>query len=256
MDKQTLRPIVFEILKKTPQTHFHAIENDVRKLVDSYDRGDVLTLQEILWDLLVQGVLAPGKNSLNLNLPFVHLTDYGAQCLDDGRILAHDPDGYIERLIDLVNADVDDFVLQTTREALMVFASGSWMSSVILLARVAEFLFDQLASMLLGGSSAQDDDIDRLGTSHRFSRSQAETVIHILLHRSLPSDQISSLEPQLNGLLALLQYSRHQDGAPRLPHPSRDQVLGFLLLLPEQCAFVYHLMNNLEGDAAAQEESD
>lgn len=251
MDKQTLRPVVFEILKKTPQTHFHAIENDVRKLVDSYDRGDVLTLQEILWELLVQGVLAPGKNSLNLNLPFVHLTDYGAQCLEDGRILAHDPDAYIERFTRQIGPDIDDFVLQTTREALIVFASGSWVSSVILLARVTEFLFDHLASLLLSIPSHQGDDIERLDAAHRFSRNQAEAVIHILLHRNLPSELISSLEPQLNGLLALLQYSRHQDGAPRAPQPSRDQVLGFLLLLPEQCAFVYHVLNILEGKAAS-----
>ena len=251
MDKQTLRPVVFEILKKTPQTHFHAIENDVRKLVDSYDRGDVLTLQEILWELLVQGVLAPGKNSLNLNLPFVHLTDYGAQCLEDGRILAHDPDAYIERLTGQVGLDIDGFVVQTTREALVVFASGSWTASVILLARVTEFLFDHLARLLLSTPSHQGDDIERLDAARRFSRSQAEAVIHILLHRNLPSELISSLEPQLNGLLALLQYSRHQDGAPRAPQPSRDQVLGFLLLLPEQCAFVYHLLNVLEGEAAS-----
>ncbi|MCK5248125.1 hypothetical protein KAR02_14570, partial [Candidatus Bipolaricaulota bacterium] len=96
MDKATLRPYVFEILKKTQQTHFHAIENDLRKVVESYERHDVLTLQEILWELLVQGVLAPGKNSLNLNLPFVHLTEYGSQCIEDGRILAHDPDRYVE----------------------------------------------------------------------------------------------------------------------------------------------------------------
>lgn len=249
MDKQTLRPVVFEILKKTPQTHFHAIENDLRKLVESYERSDVLMLQEILWELLVQGVLAPGKNSLNLNLPFVHLTDYGAQCLEDGRILAHDPDAYIERLTRRIGRDIDELVLQTTREALSVFLSGSWTSSVILLARVAEFLFDQLAGTVLG-TRQQGDGTERLEASPRFSRSQAEAVIDRLLHRNLPALSGSSLEPQLNGLLALLQYSRSQDGSPRWPHPSRDQVLGFFLLFPEQCAFVYHLLNVLEGATA------
>ncbi len=250
MDKQTLRPVVFEILKKTPQTHFHAIENDLRKLVESYDRGDVLTLQELLWELLIQGVLAPGKNSLNLNLPFVHLTDYGAQCLEDGRILAHDPDAYIERLTSCVGRDIAEFVVQTTREALMVFTSGGWTSSVILLARVAEFLFDQLAGRL-HRTQQHGDGIDQLEASHRFSRSQAEAVIEVLLHRNLATEISGSIEPQLNGLMALIQYSRSQDGSPRWPQPSRDQVLGFFLLFPEQCAFVYHLMNVLEGEAAS-----
>ncbi|MCK5246489.1 hypothetical protein KAR02_06295 [Candidatus Bipolaricaulota bacterium] len=250
MDKQTLRPVVFEILKKTPQTHFHAIENDLRKLVESYERRDVLTLQEILWELLVQGVLAPGKNSLNLNLPFVHVTDYGAQCLEDGRILAHDPDRYIEQLIHRVGSELDDLVIQSTREALAVFLSGSWSSSVILLARAAEFLFDQLADTLVS-TRRHNDDIQALESSTRFTRSQAQAAIQLLQHRSLAAEISGSIEPQLNGLMALIQFSRNQDGTPRLPQPSRDQVLGFLLLFPEQCAFVYHLMSILEGDAAA-----
>ena len=250
MDKQTLRPVVFGILKKTPQTHFHAIENDLRKLVESYERRDVLTLQEILWELLVQGVLAPGKNSLNLNLPFVHVTDYGAQCLEDGRILAHDPDRYIEQLTRQVGSELDDLVIRSTREALAVFLSGSWTSSVILLARAAEFLFDQIADTIVS-TRRHNDDIQALESSARFSRSQAQAVTQLLQHRSLAAEISGSIEPQLNGLLALIQTSRNQDGSPRWPQPSRDQVLGFFLLFPEQCAFVYHLIRILEGNAAA-----
>jgi hypothetical protein len=251
MDKATLRPYIFEILKKTPQTHFHAIENDLRKVVESYERHDVLTLQEILWELLVQGVLAPGKNSLNLNLPFVHLTEYGSECLEDGRILAHDPDRYVERLRETAGAGIDDFVLHSVREALTVFVSGSWSSAVILLARAAERLFDQLANASIRAGHRDGRGTKRLEESSRFSRSRAHAVVRSLQHRSLPSPLAESIEPQLNGLLALIQLSRNQDGSPRWAQPSRDQVLGFFLLFPEQCAFVYHLMDALEGEAAS-----
>ena len=251
MDKATLRPYIFEILKKTPQTHFHAIENDLRKLVENYERHDVLTLQEILWELLVQGVLAPGKNSLNLNLPFVHLTDYGSQCLEDGRILAHDPDRYVERLMETAGEGMDDFVLHSVREALAVFLSGSWSSAVILLARAAEYLFDRLANASIRAGHRDGRGTKRLEESPRFSRSRAHAVIRSLEHRSLPLPLSESIEPQLNGLLALIQLSRNQDGSPRWDQPSRDQALGFFLLFPEQCAFAYHLMDALEGEAAS-----
>jgi len=250
MDKKTLRPLVLEILKKTPQTHFHAIENDLRKLTESYERHDVLTLQEILWEMLVQGVLAPGKNSLNLNLPFVHLTDYGTQCLEDGRVLAHDRDGYIAALVKKVGGDLDELVLQSTRGALDAFQTGSWPASTILLARAAEYLFDQLAGVLLTVPSPTGTQA--LDSSDRFSRGQARAVIDALLHLNLTEDVYSAVEPQLNGLLALIQHSRNQDSSPRWPESSRDQVLGFLLLFPEQCAFVYHLMGLLEGQLASQ----
>jgi len=250
MDKATLRPHVFEILKKTPQTHFHAIENDLRKLVESYERHDVLTLQEILWELLVQGVLAPGKNSLNLNLPFVHLTEYGALCLDDGCALAHDPDRYLEKLADTVGNRIDAFVLNSVREALAVFLGGNWSAAVILLARIAEHLFDQLADALVNTNRSDGGESNRLETLGCSSLNRAQGVIQSLQQYSLPEQEADVVEPQLNGLLGLIQLSRSQDGAPRWTRPSRDQVLGFFLLFPEQCAFVYHLINRLVGGAA------
>ncbi|MBU0595900.1 hypothetical protein KJ567_04370, partial [Candidatus Bipolaricaulota bacterium] len=82
MEKQQIRELTLQVLQKNPQTHVHMIENEIRQLTNEYDRHDTLALQEVVWDLLVQGVLAPGKNSLNLNLPFVHVTEYGACCLD------------------------------------------------------------------------------------------------------------------------------------------------------------------------------
>ena len=245
MDKATLRHYVFEILRKTPQTHFHAIENDLRRLDESYERQDVLTLQEILWELLVQGVLAPGKNSLNLNLPFVHITEYGSQCLEDGRILAHDPDGYIKRLAEIAGDELDDFVLETVRAALVVFSAGSWASSVIILARVAEHLFNRIANAVIHSGRADGQGTEELEGSPHFSRSRARIVIQALLARSLPEEINESIEPQLNGLSALIQLSRNQDGSPRWPRSSRDQVLGFFMLLPEQCSFVYHLLDTM-----------
>ena len=253
MDKTTLRPYIFEILKKTPQTHFHAIENDLRKLVESYERHDVLALQEVLWELLVQGVLAPGKNSLNLNLPFVHLTEYGTQCLDDGRILAHDPDRYIARLTETIETEIDDLVLHSVRAALDVFLTGRWTTSVILLARAAEVLFDRLANVLISAQKHDNGESHESTATPRSSRRRAQAVIQALQQcSSLPAIVSESIEPQINGLLSLLQLSRNQDGSPRWPQSSRNQVLGFFLLFPEQCSFVYHLVTALEGEAASQ----
>lgn len=251
MDKATLRPHIFQILKKTPQTHFHAIENDLRKTVESYERHDVLILQEVLWDLLIQGVLAPGKNSLNLNLPFVHVTEYGAQCLEDGRILVHDPDSYIEHLQETAGKEIDDVVLHSVREALAVFLSGSAFSAVILLARAAEHLFDRLAATLIRAGHRDRRGTKQLEEWPRFSRRRTDAVIRSIQHRSLPPRLDESIELQLNGLLALIQLSRNRDGSPRWTTPSRDQVRGFLLLFPDQCAFVYHLIDALEGKAAS-----
>ncbi len=245
MDKATLRSTVFEILRKTPQTHFHAIENDVRRALETYERHDVLLLQEVLWDLLVQGVLAPGKNSLNLNLPFVHVTEYGAQCMDDGRTLAHDPDGYLRQLAMSVEAPIDEVVLQSVRGALSAFLTGNYASAVILLARAAECLFDRLADAVVGHADADLPGKAEIQATPRSSRRRGEAVVHAVRHCTLPEPLRESVDPHLNGLLALIQLSRQVDGSPRWPDPTRDQVQGFVLLFPEQCAVVYRLLDAL-----------
>ncbi len=251
MDKETLRTTVFELLKKTPQTHFHAIENDVRRLDETYERHDVLLLQEVLWELLVQGVLAPGKNSLNLNLPFVHVTPYGAQCLEDGRILVHDPDGYIQHFDRITGHRTDAFITQTLGDALSVFHGSTRSATAVHLARIAEHLFDQLADSLIRTGTRDGKGTKRLESASRFSRSRAQAVIHALEHRDIPSALLDLVEPQLNGLLALMQHARAQDGSPRVAVVTRDQLLGFFMLLPEQCAFVYHLLEALDSPLPA-----
>ena len=144
MDRTLLRPLVFEILRRTPQTHVHAIESEIRQKADGYERADALAVQEVVWDLLLQGVLAPGKNSLNLHLPFVHVTEYGARCLDEGAIAAYDPDGMISRVRDLTNDAVSEAILETLRDALLAFHRGLFRASLVLLSRAAKELLREV----------------------------------------------------------------------------------------------------------------
>jgi len=250
MDKATLRPHVFEILRKTPQTHFHAIENDIRRRVEEYERHDVLVLQEILWELLIQGVLAPGKNSLNLNLPFVHVTEYGASCLDDGRILVHDPDGYITRFLATTSGRADGSVVQFVREALAGFLSGNRTSSIVMLSAAAEWLFDRLAQVLIESGSIGSPTVQELKASPSASGRRVQAVLGAVQECSLAPEIQALIEPQLNGLATVIQRTRSKEGLPRWTQPSQDQVLGYFLLFPEQCAFVYHLEEALKKTAA------
>jgi hypothetical protein len=251
MDKATLRPHVFEILKMTPQTHFHAIENEVRRRVETYERHDVLILQELLWELLLQGVLAPGKNSLNLNLPFVHVTEYGATCLDDGRILVHDPDAYMARLVASTDEQVDAVVIQLVREALEAFLNGNRTASIVMLSLIGERLFELLARVLVQTEMIDKPLAETLGGLPSSSGQRIQAVIRAVQECSLaPEDEAAAL-PHLNGLATPLQLVRTDTGTPRWIEPSHDQVLGLFLLFPEQCAFVYHLEKLLRKAAAS-----
>jgi hypothetical protein len=249
MDKASLRPLVLEILRKTPQTHLHAIETEIRKRTDDYARHDVLTLQEILWDLLVQGVLAPGKNSLNLNLPFVHVTEFGADCLEDGAVLAHDPDGYVARLEANCRGTADPHLIETAREALLAFLAGRYPSSVVMLGRSAEILLARLADALIRHAKRTGHGVQRLQAVTSDPRRLGATVLRTLASRRLPSPLADEVEANLRGVRTLIDGCRSADGQARLPSADRETVLAYLLLFPSQCRFVYDLIAHLEGES-------
>ncbi len=250
MDKPTLRPLVFEILRKTPQTHLHAIETEIRRRTDDYERHDVLTLQEILWELLVQGVLAPGKNSLNLNLPFVHLTAFGVQCLEVDTILPHDPDGYIERLQAACGEDVDPLLIETTREALLAYLAGRYPSSAVMLGRSAWILLHRLGEALIEHGRGTGRGVRRLEAARHRPRRLASTALRAIGFRDLAPELVEDGQQRLRGLRILLEASHRDDGRPPLPRIDRETTHGYLLLFPQQCQIVYHLVAALEGESS------
>ena len=250
MDKANLRPLVLEILRKTPQTHLHAIETEIRRRTDDYERHDALALQEILWELLVQGVLAPGKNSLNLNLPFVHVTEFGAECLEDGSVVAHDPDGYVARLVASCG-DGDPALVETTREALLAYLAGRYPSSVVMLGRSAGILLDRLADALIRHGKRTGRGVQRVEAARADPGRLGATLLRALASRNLPPPLADEVENQLRGVQALIDASRSVRGRPRLPSADRDTVHARLLLFPGHCGFVYDLIGHLEGESSA-----
>jgi hypothetical protein len=230
MDKGVLRSQVFEILRKTPQTHLHAIENEIRHHVEGYDRGDALLVHEVVWELLVQGVLAPGKNSLNLNLPFVHVTDYGTRCLEEGEILAHDPEGYEKRLIAAGGDRIPQVVLDSAREGSQAFRAGLYSACLILLARAAVLLASALAAGLPQVTAGAERGADLLTLRERLAATNP------------PQELGGRLEAAVDELLAVVHLSQDASGRPSTPPADRDRALAHLLLFPEQCRFAYDLL--------------
>jgi hypothetical protein len=53
----------------------------------------IFAAQEVFWQLIIEGILSPGINSNNLNLPWFHITRYGAEVLKAGPANPHDQTG-------------------------------------------------------------------------------------------------------------------------------------------------------------------
>jgi hypothetical protein len=124
-------------------------------------------IREVLWDLYVQGILAPAPvrqrperepHSRTVPhrppFPFLYLdygvlTQYGAQILSDAtdRIRVHDPDGY---LTNFRSADppADQEMMRYVKECVSVFRGGHFLATIVLLGVASERLVEVLAESL------------------------------------------------------------------------------------------------------------
>jgi hypothetical protein len=65
---------------------------DGRQFLTEPDKSLML---EIIWGLIIQGILIPGMDDNNQGWPFLSLTEYGFRCIQEDRILPHDPEGFL-----------------------------------------------------------------------------------------------------------------------------------------------------------------
>jgi hypothetical protein len=231
MEKSELRREVLKILREESQTHVNAIEARLRQRCETYERGDALRLQEIIWELLMQGILAPGKNSLNLHLPFVHVTAYGARCLEEHEILIHDPTGYLEQFAQGTAPEL----IRLIHEALRCFLSGHPTASVVLLSAAGERLIDALAAAAVAtqpSGHTQGTVRGRLTKAGRDLFRRTEIVREQLLALRPGGTNDSEIELHLGDLVALFRLTRDDRGLPVAPPVDRERAHAALLTFP------------------------
>ena len=103
--------------------------------------------QDVLWEFMIQGMIGPGLNIDNFNLPFFHITVYGEKVLNKGEFLPHDPTGYLERFRK-ETPSIDSTVESYLAESLNCFTRGSLIASVVMLGVASERTFQLLCESL------------------------------------------------------------------------------------------------------------
>jgi hypothetical protein len=250
MDMKQLRPIVFNMLLQKPETNFREVEDKIiHNISDYYSRDDTLKLYDIFWELLIQGMIAPGFNSSNLELPWIHVTEYGKRCLEKDSILPHDPDGYVERLKHIVGQPLDSTVLTYVQESLSTFLGGYWLASTVMLGVASEQCVDLLTEAYLNAivdPSHKGAFEKKLKQAGRSVKNRFDSLRDELLKLGLPSDLKDALDIQLSGIFTLIRFSRNDAGHPTGRTVDRDLAHGNLLLFPQYCRRVYELIDHFK----------
>jgi hypothetical protein len=250
MKKADLRPFVLEVLRRNQDTQFVAVEHKVAALAQDYKPHDALTVREIIWELLVQGILAPGFNSSNLDFPFIHVTEYGKRCLDADAILPHDPDRYLERLQRQIGQPLDDTVQTYVRESLLTFLAGRYLAATVMLGvaseRCVDLLVDACTNAFASASrkSAFEKKTKQAGRS---VKRRFDILRNELLALTLPTELRDALDIQLSGIFTLIRYTRNEAGHPTGRIIDRDAAHGNLLLFPQYYKRVHALLEYLQA---------
>jgi len=241
MDKAELRPLIFEILRRESQTHLNAVAFQVRNLAENYERHDALKIHEIIWELLVQGVLAPGKNSLNITLPFFHVTEYGEECLESGEIILHDYDRYLHDLEASIDEPLDPIIRTYVHAAQKGFLSGNYLATMSLLADAGERCID----MVVGSVRSEGEE----GCGNY--RTGLKQIRRLLPSLQLPLQLRDEMGLHLEGLRNLIAHTRDGHDRPRAVSIAHRTAQGALLVFPQYVHTTYLLVSNIKDRSRA-----
>lgn len=217
-------------------------------------RPFVFLANEVMWQLLVQGVIAPGLDSNNLNLPWFHITEYGQRCIEAGDFLPHDPTGYMKRIENQVGQHLDDTVKTYIHESLLTFLGGHYLSATVMLGVASERCIDLLAECYSGaiGDPGRKRDFDKkLAGAGRSVKRRFDAIRDELLKPTLglPTELTDALDIHMSGIFTLIRYSRNEVGHPTGLVVDRDTAHANLLLFPQYCKRIYGLIAYLRTNS-------
>ena len=159
--KHILRALVLETLSKTPRTQINSINNDVERLVSEYalfpnkddcerkrvnydsyahkqlNSDDILTINEVIWDLTVERVVTAGKDASNPDFPFLRLTKFGQDYISQSAPYYYDPQGYMKFLRNIVQ-NLDPVVEQYIYESLNCYRQQLFFAAAVMIGAAAE----------------------------------------------------------------------------------------------------------------------
>ena len=88
-------------------------------------------IREIIWGLVIQGIVVPGGSNSQPDLPFMQISEWGKKCLESGEYLPYDAGQYLARMKTRIQG-VDSKILLYLQESLTAFRSGAYVASAVM----------------------------------------------------------------------------------------------------------------------------
>jgi len=189
-------------------------------------------LSEVFWELVVEGIVAPGMDGYNVDLPWYHVTAYGRQVLAAGAGHPHDEDAYLNRVRTLVPAP-DDTVMAYLAESVKTFRRGTPVAATVMLGIAAERVFLLVCDALVHATRdpAERTTFERL--LDRFQMKPKLDWVHsklLALQTRRPPGLPDNAALAVTAIYDFLRTQRNDLGHPRETPPLVDREEAFVNL--------------------------
>jgi hypothetical protein len=197
--------------------------------------------RDVLWGLIVEGVVAVGIDSNNTAWPFLSVTEYGEACLAAGEVVPHDPDGYLNALEAV--RPLDDVEKRFIPQALHAYLRNLPDASAVMLGCASEHLLQVLADAVVTVEPQRKQKIEH-------DRQKASRLINglngWLAQRQIPDDLEEERVHTFDGLAQMIRITRNDAGHPRGGRPvARDRVYALLQLFLGYRTWIARLLTYL-----------
>jgi len=236
-DLDAVRQIVVERLRRDASWNHLDTTGDgyapYADYVEQDGRRPLLFLaQEVFVQLFVEGILAPGSDSNNLNLPWFHITRHGREVLASSEPQPYDPTGYLARLRERV-ASPDPTVIAYLAESLETFRKSNLVASAVMLGIAAERVFLLLCGALAaalanpGEKTAFTKLLDRFPMKPKLDWVQNKIQ---QIQKQAPAGFPENAGIMLVAIYDLMRCQRNELGHPRGKPPNMNRQDAFVNL--------------------------
>jgi hypothetical protein len=171
-------------------------------------KNDQNIVRELFWSFIIQGIIMPGTNTANPDLPFFNLTEHGQKVIASPDPVPHDPDHYVEHLKE-VAPSLDDITISYILEGLECFQRGIYTASVMMLGVAAEQITLVLAEAIKEKLPNKEAKNLQSVIQNRTIAKIYDEMMKRLKQRisQLPNHLADGLEGQLDGIFAVIRMA-------------------------------------------------
>ncbi len=207
-----------------------------------------VVVRDVVWDLIIEGVLRPGGDERNMDYPWIHVTEHGKKTLA-GNVTPHDPDRFLAEISNKV-PEVDPIIVRYVAESAETLRRNCLLSSTVTLGCASEKAFllviEACENCLTDVSGSKFSEAIRKRRSIKekhaeFVRFYTHTL-KLVLKDEKSSDWLSGFEDALHFIFSYFRDLRNDAGHPTGAVFTRERVHSHLVIFPYYLRLVYDLI--------------